>query len=150
MPGEDGGSEGQPNILPIAVPVAVGTSVAVVLTLLSLIVFARRKKQKTRTVSKQQQVLTAPGNEEQFEMAKNDAYTAVIATERNQAYVTNTDSIPAARNAAYGVIQLEGGNTLNREDTTDGVYVINQPVYDEPQGRRVQTVQGGTDAYDYV
>ena len=58
---------------------------------------------------------------ETFEMTGNDAYSTVITTERNEAYMTNTDAIPAARNMAYGAVatELEGGESLNREDTRD-------------------------------
>ena len=58
---------------------------------------------------------------ETFEMTGNDAYSTAITTERNEAYMTNTDAIPAARNVAYGAVatELEGGESLNREDTRD-------------------------------
>ncbi len=56
---------------------------------------------------------------EPFEMVRNDAYTAVTTTERNMAYSTNSDSIPAAWNMAYAVTELQGGNALNREDSFD-------------------------------
>ena len=58
-------------------------------------------------------------SKEPFEIIRNDAYTAVITTERNMAYLTNNDSIPAARSMAYVVTELQGGNALNREDSFD-------------------------------
>ena len=69
-------------------------------------------------------VIPSPQNEagkETFEMTGNDAYSTVITTERNEAYMTNTDAIPAARNMAYGAVatELEGEESLNREDTRD-------------------------------
>ena len=69
-------------------------------------------------------VIPSPQNEagkETFEMSGNDAYSTAITTERNEAYMTNTDAIPAARNMAYGAVatELEGGDSLNREDTRD-------------------------------
>ena len=61
-----------------------------------------------------------PGKET-FEMTGNVAYSTAITTERNEVYMTNTDAIPAARNVAYGAVatELEGGESLNREDTRD-------------------------------
>ena len=55
---------------------------------------------------------------EPFEMTGNNAYSTVITTERNEAYI---DTIPAARNMAYGAVAtaLEDGNSLNREDMND-------------------------------
>ena len=35
---------------------------------------------------------------EPFAMTENDAYTAVIATERNEAYMTSADVIPSSQN----------------------------------------------------
>ena len=141
---DDTNSGGVPSIV---VPVAVGASLLIGIAAGILILFIRHKMQKTFAVSEQQQT-AVPENEEQFEMAENDAYTEVIATEWNEAYMTSTKSIPAGQNAAYGVTQLEGGNTLNREDTADGGYVINQLVYDEHSGQHTQ--QNIEHSYEYV
>ena len=99
-PGEDGETEGRSSIIPIVVPVVVGVSLAVAL-ILALVIFARCKKQKTSgsTILEQPQGTVLESNEP-FAMIRNDAYTVVIATERNEAYMTNADIIPPSQNEA--------------------------------------------------
>ena len=128
------------SIVPIAVPTAVGVSLLIGIAAVILILFACRKQETD-----------VPKNEEQFEIAENDAYTAVVATERNEAYMTNTDSIPAVQNKAYGVTQSVDGNTLNREDTTGGgYYVVNQPIYAELSDQHTQHEDNIEHSYEYV
>ena len=55
--------------------------------------------------------------------------------------MTNIDIIPAARNMAYVATELEGGNSLNREDMNDGSHA-------EPQAQTTQ--DQGMDDYSYV
>ena len=116
-----------------------------VLAVLVILFALRRKKQKTIVVEQPQG--TVLESKEPFAMTRNDAYTAVIATERNEAYVTNANIIPAARNEAYGAVatELEGGNSLNRENMNDANYT-------EPQDQTAHN-QGTEDleySYAYV
>ena len=104
----------------------------IIIILAVLVLFVLRcKRQKTIVLEQPQGAVLE--SKEQFEMTGNDAYTAVIATERNEAYVTNIDVIPAARNEAYGAVatELEGGNSLNRE-------YMNNANYTEPQDQTAQ------------
>ena len=89
--------------------------IVIVLVVLVILFVLRRKKQKTIVVEEPQG--TVLESEEPFGMIRNVAYTAVIATERNEAYVTNADVVPTARNEAYGAVatELEGGDSLNKE-----------------------------------
>ena len=87
--------------------------IIIILAVLVILFALRRKKQKT--IALEQPQGTVLDAKEPFAMIRNDAYTAVIATERNKAYVTNADIIPAARNEAYGAVatELEGGKLFN-------------------------------------
>ena len=115
----------------IGIVVALLLVIIIVLAVLVILFVLRCKKQKTIIVEEPQG--TVLESKEQFEMTGNDAYTAVITTERNEAYVTNIDVIPAARNEAYGAVatELEGGNSLNRE-------YMNDANYTEPQDQTAQ------------
>ena len=64
-----------------------------------VILFAlRRKKQKTIVLEQQQGA--ALESKDPFIMIRNDAYTAVIETESNEAYMTNVDDILSPQNEA--------------------------------------------------
>ena len=79
-------------------------------------------------------------------MTRNDAYTAVIATERNESYMTNIDVIPAARNEAYGAVATEledGNNSFNREGMHDSSHTESQAQTAHDQGI-------DDHSYDYV
>ena len=83
---------------------------------------------------------------EPFAMTGNDAYTAVIATERNESYMTNIDVISAARNEAYGAVATEledGNNSFNREGMHDSSHTESQSQTAHDQGI-------DDHSYDYV
>ena len=136
-----GGGDGTMAIIGIVIGLLV--VIIIVLVVLVILFALRRKKQKT-IVQEQPQEAVLESNEA-FVMIRNDAYTAVIATERNKAYVTNADVIPAARNEAYGVVatELEGGNSLNRDN-------INDAVYTEPQDQTADDQSIEEYSYAYV
>ena len=59
-----------------------------VLVVLVILFTLRHKKQKTIVLEQPQGAVLE--NRDPFTMIRNDAYAAVIATERNEAYMTNT------------------------------------------------------------
>ena len=93
--------------------------IIIVLTVLVILFALRRKKQKT--ILKEQPQGAVLKSKEQYTMTRNDAYSTVITTERNEAYLTNFHDVPTAQNEAYGAVaaELEGGNPL---DMNDAVY----------------------------
>ena len=115
--------------------------IIIVLAVLVILFVLRCKKQKT--IALEQPQGTVLDAKEPFAMIRNDAYTAVIATERNKAYVTNADVIPAAWNEAYGAVatELESGDSLNRENMNDANYM-------EPQDQTAHNQ--GIDEYSYA
>ena len=70
--------------------------IIIVLAVLVILFVLRRKKQKTIVVEEPQG--TVLESKEPFAMIRNDAYTAVIATERNVSYMTSADVIPSSQN----------------------------------------------------
>ena len=114
-----------------------GLLVVIIIVLVVLVILFALKYKKQKTIVQEQPQGAVLENNEAFEMIRNDAYTAVIATERNKAYVTNANVIPAARNEAYGAVatELEGGSSLNRDDINDAVYTEPQDQTADDQGR---------------
>ena len=76
-------------------------------------------KQKINLMEQQQGDILE--SKERFTMTRNDAYSTVITTERNVAYMTNSHYVPTSQNEAYGAVaaEFEGGNPL---DMNDAVY----------------------------
>ena len=88
------GGDGTMAIIGIVIGLLV--VIIIVLTVLVILFALRRKKQKTIVLEQPQG--TVLESKEPFEMTRNDAYTAVIATERNVSYMTSADVIPSSQN----------------------------------------------------
>ena len=70
----------------------------IIIVLMVLVILFALKYKKQKTVVLEQPQGAVLESKEQFEMTGNDAYTAVIATERNEAYMTSADVIPSSQN----------------------------------------------------
>ena len=118
-PSTDSDSGSVSNITVIGIVVGLLLVIIIVLVVLVILFALWRKKQKA-IVSKQPQGEVIK-SKETFAMIRNDAYTTVIATERNKAYITNADTIPASWNDAYGAVSTEvaGGAREDMNDTVD-------------------------------
>ena len=120
----------QPNILSIVVLVVGLVSLAVAL-IVALVICAWCKKWKVASSKglRQPQETVLDGMQP-FEMIRNDAYT---------------DVNPAARNIAYVVTELEGGNaSLNKADTNEGSHTVYEELQETSHNQSVE------DPYDYV
>ena len=110
--------------------------IIIILAALMILFVFRCKKQKTVFLEQSQEIVLE-GNDT---MINNDA-------ERNAPYMimTNNAIIPVAQNEAYGPVEteLEAGNSLNREDMHNAVYV-------EPQGQTAQDQGIQEHIYEYV
>ena len=143
-PPTDSDSGSVSNITVIGI--VVGSLLVIIIVLVVLVIlFALWRKKQTAIVLEQPQGEVIK-SKETFATLRNDAYTTVIATERNKAYITNNDTIPASCNEAYGAVstEVEGGDSLNksRED-------MNDTVYTEIQGQTARD-QGREELYSYV
>ena len=82
-----------------------------------VILFAlRRKKQKVIVLEQPQGAVL----ESRESMIRNDAYTAVIATKRNEAYMTNADVIPSPPSeAGKETFAMTGNDAYSTVITTE-------------------------------
>ena len=82
-----------------------------------VILFTLRRKNKKTTVLEQPQGAVLESRES---MIRNDAYTAVIATERNEAYMTNADVIPSPQNeVGKETFEMTGNDAYSTAITTE-------------------------------
>ena len=138
-----GGSDGGGISTTAVIGIAIGLLLVIIIVLVVLVILFTLRRKKQKTIVQEQPQGTVLESKEPFVMIRNDAYTAVIATERNKAYVTNADVIPAARNEAYGAVatEMEGGDSLNKEG-------VNGANYTEPQGQTAH--DQGIEEYSYA
>ena len=84
-----------------------------------VILFALRCKKQKVIVLEQPQAAVVESRDP-FTMIRNDAYTAVIATERNEAYMTNADVIPSSQNeAGKETFEMTGNDAYSTAITTE-------------------------------
>ena len=145
--------------------------IIMVLAVLVILFTLRRKNQKT-TVLEQPQGAVLESRES---MIRNDAYMAVNAMERSEAYMTNADDIPSSqneadketfamiRNDAYSTVITKEANMTNtdaipaaRKEANGAVATeleggdMNDAVYEEPQGQSAQDQNGEEYSYAFV
>ena len=120
--------------------IVIGLLLVIIMVLVVLVVWFALRRRKQKDIVLQQPQGAVLESKEPNTMTRNDAYTAVIVTARNEAYMTNINIIPAAWNEAYGA-ELEGGNSSNGED-------MNDAVYEEPQCQT--THDQSIDEYSYA
>ena len=142
----------------------------VVLAVLVILFTLRRRNKKTVLEQPQGAVL-----ESRESMIRNDAYMAVNAMERSEAYMTNADDIPSShneagketfamiRNDAYSTVITKEANMTNtgtipaaRKEANGAVATeleggdMNDTVYEEPQGPIAQDQNGEEYSYAFV
>ena len=115
--------------------IVIGLLLVIILLAALVILFVFRCKKQKTVFLEQSQETVLEGNDT---MINNDA-------ERNAPNMTNNAIIPVAQNGAYGSVEteLEAGNSLNRKDMHNAVYV-------EPQGPAAQDQGIQEHIYEYV
>ena len=91
--------------------------IIVVLVVLVILFTLRRKNKKTTVLEQPQGAILE--SKDPFTMIRNDAYTVVIAAERNEAYVTNADVIPSSNEPCRETFEMTGNDAYSTAITTE-------------------------------